>query len=147
MIGWRVGWIVAPKQFIPDLTAVLLANVIVPVGVAQNAVAVALDLSQTRMKAYVDELQARRDLVLKELEGLPVGVPGGGWSLLLRVSDFGMDGAAASAKLLEQGVCATAMEGWGMEHGSQYVRFVYSNESQDRLTGLGRRVKLALGIA
>lgn len=149
MIGWRVGWIVAPKHLIPDLTAVSLANVIVPVGVAQNAVAVALELSQSqsRMKGYVDELQARRDLLLKELEGLPVGVPGGGWSLLLRVSDFGMDGKTASAKLLEQGVCATAMEGWGSEHGNQYIRFVYSNEDLDRLAGLGRRVKVALDIA
>jgi aspartate/methionine/tyrosine aminotransferase len=26
MIGWRVGWIVAPERFIPDVTAVSLAN-------------------------------------------------------------------------------------------------------------------------
>ncbi|EER28889.1 hypothetical protein CPC735_035950 [Coccidioides posadasii C735 delta SOWgp] len=34
MIGWRAGWIVAPKEYIPDLIAVSLANVVVPVGIA-----------------------------------------------------------------------------------------------------------------
>ena len=37
MIGWRVGWIVAPETFVPDLVAVSLANVVGPVGIAQDA--------------------------------------------------------------------------------------------------------------
>ena len=28
MIGWRVGWIVAPESYMPDLVAVSLANVV-----------------------------------------------------------------------------------------------------------------------
>jgi N-succinyldiaminopimelate aminotransferase len=146
MIGWRVGWIVAPDAFMPDLVAVSLANVVVPVGIGQDAVATALDNSATTLAPYVDELQARRDCVLEELRGLPVGVPGGGWSLLLRVSDFGLDGAAMSERLLEQGVCATAMAGWGETHGGQYIRFVYANEPTRRLRALGARVRAALGL-
>ncbi|GIK04347.1 hypothetical protein Aspvir_008428 [Aspergillus viridinutans] len=98
------------------------------------------------MASYVAELQARRDLVVAELDGLPVGVPAGGWSLLLRVSDFGLDGSTASKRFLEQGVCTTAMDGWGEVHGSQYIRFVFSNESIERLKGLGAKVRKALGI-
>jgi N-succinyldiaminopimelate aminotransferase len=146
MIGWRVGWVVAPDAFMPDLIAVSLANVVVPVGIGQDAVATALENSATTLTPYVDELQARRDCVLGELRGLPVGVPGGGWSLLLRVSDFGLDGAAMSERLLERGVCATAMAGWGETHGAQYIRFVYANEPVKRLRGLGERVRSALGL-
>ncbi|WP_186418395.1 pyridoxal phosphate-dependent aminotransferase [Bosea sp. CS1GBMeth4] len=146
MIGWRVGWIVAPEAFMPDLVAVSLANVVVPVGIGQDAVATALENSAATLTPYVDELQARRDCILAELRGLPVGIPGGGWSLLLRVSDFGLDGAAMSERLLEQGVCATAMTGWGESHGAQYVRFVYANEPVERLRGLGTRVRAALGL-
>ena len=146
MIGWRVGWIVAPDAFMPDLVAVSLANVVVPVGIGQDAVATALENSATTLTPYVDELQARRDCVLEELRGLPVGVPGGGWSLLLRVSDFGLDGAAMSERLLEQGVCATAMAGWGETHGAQYIRFVYANEPTRRLRALGARVRTALDL-
>jgi N-succinyldiaminopimelate aminotransferase len=144
MIGWRVGWIVAPERFMPDLTAVSLANVVVPVGIAQDAVAVALERSTSTMPSYVAELCARRDAVIQQLEGLPVGVPGGGWSLLMRVSDFGIDGETMSRRLLDHGVCATAMTGWGVEHGAQYIRFVFANEPVERLTLLGTRVRAAL---
>jgi N-succinyldiaminopimelate aminotransferase len=146
MIGWRVGWIVAPEHLMPDLVAVSLANVVVPVGIAQEAAAVALERSQSKLDAYVAELQARRDAMLDELSGLPVGVPGGGWSLLFRVSDFGIDGEAMAERLLEQGVCATPMTGWGDAHGPQYIRFVFSNEPVARLRTLGPRVRAALGI-
>jgi N-succinyldiaminopimelate aminotransferase len=145
LIGWRVGWIVAPESYLPDLVAVSLANVVVPVGIAQDAVAIALERSHT-LPDYVGELQARRDTVLAELDGLPVGIPGGGWSLLLRVSDYGIDGATMSERLLQHGVCATAMTGWGMTHGAQYIRFVFANEPVRRLKLLGSRVRAALAL-
>lgn len=147
MIGWRVGWIVAPEAFMPDLVAVSLANVVVPVGIAQDAAAIALERSAVSMPSYVGELCKRRDAVIEQLNGLPVGIPGGGWSLLMRVSDFGIDGATLSERLLEHGVCATAMSGWGAEHGPQYIRFVFSNEPVERLRLLGSRVRAALKLA
>ena len=147
MIGWRVGWIVAPEQFMPDLVAVSLANVVVPVGIAQDAAAVALERSASTMATYIGELEARRNTMIEELRGLPVGVPGGGWSLLLRVSDFGIDGEQMAERLLQQGVCATPMSGWGVAHGSQFIRFVFSNEPVARLRGLGARVRAALGVS
>jgi len=144
MIGWRVGWILAPEALMPDLVAVSLANVVVPVGIAQDAAAIALERSGETLPSYVAELQARRDTVLAELDGLPVGVPAGGWSMLLRVSDFGIDGATMSDRLLKHGVCATAMTGWGVTHGAQYIRFVFANEPVPRLKLLGARVRAAL---
>jgi aspartate/methionine/tyrosine aminotransferase len=144
MIGWRVGWIVAPEALVPDIAAVSLANVVVPVGIAQEAVAVALSRSKATLTSYVDELERRRDLVLRELDGLPVGVPAGGWSLIMRVSDYGIDGGEMSRRLLAQGVAATSMEGWGERHGRDFIRFVFSNEPAARLQGLGAKVRAAL---
>jgi aspartate/methionine/tyrosine aminotransferase len=144
MIGWRVGWIVAPEAYMPDLAAVGMANVVVPVGIAQDAAAIALERSPETLPAYVAELERRRDTLLRELDGLPVGVPAGGWSMLLRVSDFGLDGARMSERLLAQGICATGMKGWGETHGSQYIRFVFANEPAARLEGAGARIRKAL---
>jgi aspartate/methionine/tyrosine aminotransferase len=144
MIGWRVGWIVGPEDVMPDIAAVSLANVVVPVGIAQDAVATALDNSHTSIRGYVAELQARRDTVMHQLEGLPFGAPDGGWSLLLRVSDFGIDGETMSRRLLDHGVCATAMAGWGEAHGGDYIRFVFANEPVHRLELLGARVRKVL---
>ena len=146
MIGWRVGWVVGPEDLMPDIVAVSLANVVVPVGIAQGAVATALENSRASIGGYVAELQARRDTVMSQLEGLPFGAPDGGWSLLLRVSDFGIDGETMSQRLLDHGVCATAMAGWGEMHGAQYIRFVFANEPVRRLQLLGARVRKALFI-
>jgi len=146
MIGWRVGWIVAPESHKPDLVAVSLANVVVPVGIAQDAAAVALEASRDTLPAYVAELERRRDVLVAELAGLPVGVPAGGWSLLLRVSDYGIDGATMSERLLEHGVAATAMAGWGETHGAQYIRFVFANEPAARLKGVGGKIRRALRL-
>jgi aspartate/methionine/tyrosine aminotransferase len=144
MIGWRVGWTVAPLDFMPDLVAVSLANVVVPVGIAQDAVATAIESSYQTLPDYVGELQRRRDTVALALKGLPFGMPAGGWSMLLRVSDFGLDGIEMSKRLLNHGVCATAMDGWGVTHGKDYIRFVYANEPVARLKLLGDRVRAAL---
>lgn len=145
MIGWRVGWIVAPEAYLPDLTAVSLANVVVPVGIAQDAAAIALERSYQTLPGYVAELERRRDVILTQLDGLPVGVPAGGWSMLLRTEDFGLTGAETSERLLAEGVAATAMAGWGETHGSQYIRFVFANETAERLATLGPKVRAALG--
>lgn len=143
MIGWRVGWIVAPEAYMPDLAAVGMANVVVPVGIAQDAAAIALERSPETLPDYVAELQRRRDVLLRELDGLPLGVPAGGWSMLLRVSDFGLDGARMSERLLAEGICATGMKGWGETHGGQYIRFVFANEPATRLEGAGARIRKA----
>lgn len=146
MIGWRVGWTVAPEAILPDLVAVSLANVVVPVGIAQDAAATALEQSYETLPAYVTELQRRRDVILRDLGDLPIGVPAGGWSLLLRTTDFGIDGATLSERLLEHGVAATPMTGWGETHAGQYVRFVFANEPADRLALLGERLRAALRL-
>ena len=43
IIGWRVGWIVALERLMSDLALVSMGNVVVPVGIAQEAAAVALE--------------------------------------------------------------------------------------------------------
>lgn len=146
MIGWRVGWTVAPEALLPDLVAVSLANVVVPVGIAQDAAATALEQSYETLPAYVTELQRRRDVLLRDLGDLPIGVPAGGWSLLLRTTDFGIDGATLSERLLEHGVAATPMTGWGETHAGQYLRFVFANEPAGRLALLGERLRAALRL-
>ncbi len=145
MIGWRVGWIVAPPAIVDDIGLVNISNVVCPVGIAQAAAAVALQAPDTDIAAASAEWQRRRDTLLRELEGWPVVKPQGGWSMLLDVSGFGLTGAAAAQRLLEKGkIAATAMTGWGGERSANFVRFVFSNEPVRRLHGLRTRVAAAL---
>lgn len=141
LIGWRVGWIVGPKQVISDIRLVGMANVVVPVGIAQKAAQAALDESGEDCPEFTKELQARRDILMKEFEGLPVGIPAGGWSFVLQVKDA----KEAVSALMEQGIYTTPMIGWGEVHGENFVRFVFSNEPSHRLVGIGRKVRAAIG--
>lgn len=144
MIGWRVGWICGPAQIMNDVAHVAMANVVVPVGIAQRAAKEALEVSRTTMKAYVQELEDRRNLCMRELEGLPFGRCDGGWSLLLRVDGLGWSASNAAKELFSAGICVTPMIGWGAESEAQYIRIVFSNESKQRLEGLGGRIRKAL---
>jgi N-succinyldiaminopimelate aminotransferase len=150
MIGWRVGWVVGPPESIQAISLVHMSNTVTPVGIAQSAAAAALAADHadddTGVNAAVREWQRRRDLVLHELEGLPVLKPAGGWSMLLDVSQLGLDSRTASWRLMEKGkIAATPMVHWGSERSDRYVRFVFSNEPCERLRGMGARVRSALG--
>lgn len=96
------------------------------------------------MPAAVAEWERRRDVVMAELDGLPLARAAGGWSMLLDVRALGHDSFAAS-RLLQRGlVAATPMRDWGEVNGDRFVRLVFSNEPVARLRGLGERVRRSL---
>jgi aspartate/methionine/tyrosine aminotransferase len=145
MIGWRVGWVVGPAEILADVARVSISNVVCQTGIAMGAVAHVMNSNDDGVAASAVELQARRDLILQELAEFRVIPPHGGWSMLVDVSPLGFDGARASAQLLDIGkVAATAMHNWGTEHCANYIRIVYSNETLERLCGIGARFRAAL---
>ena len=143
MIAWRVGWVVAPGELVNDVARVQIYNGLVPSGFAQIGTRVALSLPDDHVVAANAEMQRRRDETLRQLSGLPVVRPAGGWSLLLDVASLGLDCVEVSDRLL----AATPMRGWGGEIADRHVRFVFSNEPVDRLALLGPRVRAALAAA
>ncbi len=146
MIGWRIGWIVAPPAIVDDIGLVNISNVVCNVGIAQEAAARALRTPDSDRRAMAAILQERRDLILEELEGYGLIRPEGGWSLLLDASSLGFSGAEASERLLTHGkVAATPMNGWGRPGTERYLRLVFSNEPVERLRGLRERFAKALG--
>jgi len=145
MIGWRVGWVVGPANIIADIARVSITNVVCQTGIAMGAVATAINDADDDIAMSVAELQTRRDLLLDELADFRVIPPHGGWSFLVDVSPLDLDGPAASALLLEKGkIAATPMINWGGTHCANYVRIVFSNESVERLRGIGGRFRQAL---
>jgi N-succinyldiaminopimelate aminotransferase len=145
MIGWRIGWVVSPSEIADDMARAHIYNGLTPGGIAQAGAVAALRAPPEDLAAAVDEWERRRDAVLEELEGLPVVRPAGGWSLLMDVESLGTSPADLSEALVEEKVAATPMTTWGEAVSPRYIRFVYSNEPVDRLAGLGRRVRAALG--
>lgn len=145
MIGWRVGWVVGPAPIVADVARVSITNVVCQTGIAMGAVATAIRDPDDGVLKSAAELQARRDVILEELSDFAVIPPHGGWSLLVDVSPLGLDGPAASGRLLEAGkIAATPMINWGGDHCANYVRLVFSNEPVQRLRGIGERFRNAL---
>jgi N-succinyldiaminopimelate aminotransferase len=145
MIGWRVGWVVGPAEIVADVARVSITNVVCQTGIAMGAVATAIADPSDGILSCVEEWQRRRDVLLQELRGFAAIRPQGGWSLLMDVSPLGLDGAAASKRLLELGkIATTPMTNWGTLVSSNYVRFVFANEPVERLRGVGERVRQAL---
>src|SRR3990170_3365421 len=127
MIAWRVGWVVAPGELVNDVSRVQIYNGLVASGFAQIGTRVALGVPDEDLAAANAQWQARRDETLRQLDGLPVVRPAGGWSLLLDVAALGLDCTEVSRCLLAQKVAATPMRGWGGEIADRHVRFVFSN--------------------
>ncbi|WP_182899053.1 pyridoxal phosphate-dependent aminotransferase [Microbispora sp. H10830] len=147
LIGWRVGWVVGPAAVLADIRLVGLTNVVCQVGIAQEAVAAALDAPDAEADvAAATAVWARRgDAVLRELAGYPVVPPHGGWSALVDTRPLGLTPAELARLLFERGrVAATPMDGWGPS-GAHYLRLVFANEPVERLAGLGERFRRAIG--
>jgi aspartate/methionine/tyrosine aminotransferase len=92
----------------------------------------------------VAEWQRRRDATLRQLEGLPAVRPAGGWSLLMDVEALGASPSDLSRALVDEKVAATPMTTWGELVSPRFIRFVYSNEPEERLAELGGRLRAAL---
>lgn len=146
MIGWRVGWIVGPEEFMNDAARTHIYNTTTPGGIGQAGALAAIE-SDFEPAEYVPELERRRDTVAEQLRDIGVTtIPSkGGWMQLMNVEELGYDSSTASQLLLEESkVAATPMRHWGDTNSDQFVRIVFSNEPVERLEELGDRVEQAL---
>jgi len=144
MIGWRIGWLVAPTELADDAARAHIYNGLTPGGIAQAGAVAALRAPPEDLTAPVAEWERRRDAILEQLEGLPAVRPAGGWSLLMDVEALGSTPSELSEALVDQKVAATPMTTWGERVSPRFIRFVYSNEPVDRLSLLGDRLRRAL---
>ena len=144
MIGWRIGWLVAPAELGDDAARAHIYNGLTAGGIAQAGAAAALREPAEDVEAATAEWERRRNAILEQLEGLPTVRPAGGWSLLMDVEALGSTPPALSEALVEQKVAATPMTTWGERVSPRFIRFVYSNEPVERLALLGERLRSAL---
>ncbi|GAA1123259.1 aminotransferase class I/II-fold pyridoxal phosphate-dependent enzyme [Kribbella jejuensis] len=147
LIGWRVGWVVGPADIVADIRLVGMTNVVCQVGLAQDAVAAALDAvgADADVAAATAEWQRRSDTMLRQLASYPVIRPHGGWSMLLDTRPLGLTPGELSHALFHRAqVAATPMDGWGPS-GQHFLRLVFANEPVERLELLGDRFARALG--
>ncbi|MGH8830925.1 MAG: pyridoxal phosphate-dependent aminotransferase [Polaromonas sp.] len=147
MIGWRVGWVVCPLPAAEAIGRVAISNVVCPVGIAQQAAALALETDDDGIAACAATWQTRHELLVDALQPHVAVIPAaGGWSLIIDFHGRGITGAEASRRLFAEGVAATSMENWGLEETAGYLRLVFANEPAERLQDIAERFQRAFGL-
>ena len=149
MTGWRVGWLVAPVDFVEAIDR-LAQNIFLAASTpAQHAALAAfrpevlIELNQRR-----DEFHTRRDFLLPALRALGFDIPitpDGAFYLYADSSRLAADSDDFAQRLLEEaGVAITPGRDFGLHAPKRHVRISYANTRAQLEEGV-RRIAAFLG--
>ena len=145
MIGWRIGWAAGPKELIKPLFDVHIFNGIMPSGHSQAGAAAALLDPQDWVRETVQGYQRRRDIMYEGVTQIPrisAVKPEGGYYFIANIEKLGIKSPQFCRGLLEEkNVAITPMVAWGSDSfGWNHVRFIFTNESEERLKEAAKRI-------
>lgn len=148
MTGWRLGWLVAPREAVPELEKLAQNLYISAPSMAQHAALACfredtLAILETRRA----EFARRRDYLLPALRELGFGIavePEGAFYLYADVSAFTQDAYAFCQHFIEtEHVAFTPGLDFGRHLAGQHVRFAYT-QSLSRLEEAVARIARGL---
>ena len=143
MTGWRLGWVVAPQAFMPDIEKLAQNLFISPSELAQHAAMAAFSPDAVAVhEQRRDAFRAQRDFLLPRLEALGFGIPvrpDGAFYLYADCSRFTTDSYAWCHELLEQaGVAIAPGIDFGAYRAETHVRFSYPKPIPVLAEGIAR---------
>ena len=134
MTGWRLGYSIWPKTVINQAEK-LCVNIHSCVNAsAQFAGIAALEGNQDPVKFMVSEFDARRKIIVDELNQIPgfsCIEPGGAFYAFPNITNTGMSSQKLQEKILEEaGVAVIAGTSFGV-NGEGFLRFSYANSIEN----------------
>lgn len=148
MTGWRLGWLIAPERFVPQLDKLAQNLFLAASTPAQHAALAAFDPATIAiLERRREEFRQRRDFLIPELRALGFNVPvepDGAFYIYADSSRLAEDSQALTTRMLEEvGVAFTPGIDFGAHSPQRHVRFAYTT-SIERLREGVRRLR-ALG--
>jgi aspartate/methionine/tyrosine aminotransferase len=141
MTGWRLGWMVAPREFIAQVGKVIEFNTSCAPPFVQQAGIVAVRDGEPLVAETVARLRASRDLLVRELATLPgveVAPPPGAMYLFFKIAGASGDSLAFAKRLVaEAGLGLAPGVAFGLE-GEGYLRWCFAASEPLLLQGAGR---------
>ncbi len=133
MTGWRLGWLVAPIDAVPELEKLAQNLYISAPSMAQHAALACFEPATLEiLEARRAEFARRRDFLLPALRELGFNiavVPEGAFYLYADISAFGGDAFAFCRHMLEtQFVAITPGLDFGRHQAGHHVRFAYTQD-------------------
>lgn len=132
MTGWRLGWLIAPEEAVPELEKLAQNFYICAPHLSQQAALAAfseetLAICESRREAF----HQRRDFLLLALRELGFAIPHtpeGAFYLYADASAFGHDSRGLCQHLIEtEHVAITPGLDFGHHRASEHVRFAYTS--------------------
>ncbi len=147
MTGWRLGYLIAPLEYIRPLQNIQQNFFICANSFVQHAGVAALRGPQEHVQEMVATYDKRRRYMLKRLREIGFKVrsePDGAYYILADAREFGSDSLELSRRILEQaGVAVTPGIDFG-DGAEGYLRFSYANSLENIEEGM-RRIEEFLG--
>jgi aspartate/methionine/tyrosine aminotransferase len=149
MTGWRLGWLVAPSDYVRDAEKLAQNLFLAPSTPAQYAALAAFSPAALAVfESRREEFQKRRDFLLPALRDLGFEIPlapAGAFYLYADCSRFTDDSYRFAMALLENaGVAITPGIDFGRHAATRHVRFAYTNSLANLSEGV-KRLRQALG--
>ena len=131
MTGWRLGWLVAPPQYVREIEKLAQNLYIAPSTVAQHAALAAFQPeTMAILEARRHEFSLRRDLLLQGLPRLGFRIaaePRGAFYVYANCSGLAGDSFDLGEQLLARaGVAATPGMDFGSNAPQHHLRFAYT---------------------
>lgn len=144
MTGFRIGWVVAPRQLVRVMTNVLAQTTSCVSPIAQAAAEGALNGLQSVVEALRLQIQNNRDVVLQEMKtfnGARLIEPQGTFYVLPDLRAFNTNSVEVSKFLLKKAMVVTVP---GKEFGMEgHIRISFAGSVKDITEGIAR-IKWAL---
>ncbi|MGE5154411.1 MAG: aminotransferase class I/II-fold pyridoxal phosphate-dependent enzyme [Bdellovibrio bacteriovorus] len=144
MTGWRVGWVVAPRDAVDTLERIA-QNLFIAAGtLAQHAACAAFDpATHAILEGRRQIFEQRRDLLLAGVRDLGFGVeaePQGAFYLYAGLPErVRMDSMTYASRLLDEaGVAVTPGADFGDHGAERHLRFAYTRDAVEIAAALDR---------
>lgn len=141
MTGWRLGYLIAPPEYIRPLQKIQQNFFICANSFVQHAGVAALEGPQDHVKEMVNTYDKRRRFILDRLKDIGFGInsePEGAYYVLANAKEFSGNSLELSRNILEEaGVAVTP----GIDFGTGaegYLRFTYVNNLSNIKEGMNR---------
>jgi len=141
MTGWRIGWLVAPEEYVPTLQRLQQNLFICPPSVAQHAGLAALKDADDDVARMLAAYRERRDVLVNGLRRLGFGIPAepmGAYYLLADARHLDQDSVRLARRLLEEAHVGVAP---GVDFGTAaegHLRFSFASGLERIQEGLRR---------
>ena len=144
MTGFRIGWVVGPRELVKVMTNVLAQTTSCVSPIAQSAAEGALNGLQSVVEALRLQIQNNRDVVLQEMKtfnGARLIAPAGTFYALPDLRAFNNNSVEVSRFLLKKAMVVTVP---GKEFGMEgHIRISFAGSVKDVTEGIAR-IKWAL---